>query len=293
MFGRIVHEMLEANANGDDPFDILDAINIKDAKLFASEKEQYGEIINDISLIMEDYFEYYPERELVYVKVGDKYAEHKFEIELLGGEVIWNGKVDALGKTPNKLKWVVEHKTFTKMPGEDERWRNLQSVTYFEAIDILGWGSVDGVVWDYIRSKSPPRPGLLKDGSMSKKAVDTLPGAVREALRRHKIPMRPYTNFIVSMEKNRPNWFKRIHTPVGAEVKKKVFADFVTTIKEMLVNHGKVKDMNIERHCSWCDYEPLCRAELQGLDVDYIKQKEYVVDDKDYHETNTDDTTTE
>lgn len=282
MFGRIVHQMLEADACGNDPFQVLDDIGLKNMKLFAAEKEMYGEIIDDIALIMEEYFEHYENSELVYVKVNGKQAEHEFEIEVMP-DVIWNGKIDAIAKE-KRLRFLTEHKTFTKMPNDEERWRNLQSVTYFEAIDILGWGSVDGTIWDYIRSKSPPRPGLLRDGSMSKKAIDTLPSAIRATLRQHGLRLRDYDGFIVKARTNRPNWFKRIKTPVKTEVRKKVFADFLLTIQRMVNEHGKVSDMNIERHCGWCDFEPLCRAELEGSDVDYVKQKEYYVDDKAYQE---------
>lgn len=283
MFGRIVHDMIDAYANGDDPFEVLDNIGIENMKLFAAEKEMYGEIVDDIGIIMEDYFQHWPERDLVYLRRNRRSAEHEFEIELFPG-VLWNGKIDGVAKTPNKLKWLVEHKTFTRMPGEDERWRNLQSVTYIRALDILGWQPVDGTCWDYIRSKAPPRPGLLKDKSLSKKKIDTLPTAILAAIEAHGLNVKDYESFIVSMESNRPNWFKRIHTPVGKEVVDKVFADFENTVREMVDKHGKVRDMNIDRHCGWCDFEPLCRAELQGLDVDYVKKKEYYTDGKDYQE---------
>ena len=58
MFGRMVHEMLDADANGDDPFEILDRINLDNMKLFASEREMYGDIVDDVAIIMEDYFDY-------------------------------------------------------------------------------------------------------------------------------------------------------------------------------------------------------------------------------------------
>lgn len=283
MFGRIVHEMLDAFAGGDDPFDVLEKIDLDNARLFAVEKEQYGEIIADIRTIMTDYFDHWDERDLVYVRINKKSSEHEFDIELMPG-VMWNGKIDGIAKTPNKLRWLVEHKTFTRMPGEDERWRNLQSVTYIRAIDILGWKPVDGTCWDYIRSKAPPRPGLLADGSMSRKNIDTLPTAVLETIEAHGFKAKDYKEFLVTIQKNRDTWFKRIHTPVSKDVVDKVFGDFEATVREMVEKHGKVKDMNIERHCGWCDFEPLCRAELQGHDVDYIKQKEYYIDDKDRQE---------
>ena len=54
-----------------------------------------------------------------------------------------------------------------------------------------------------------------------------------------------------------------------------VVDDFIVTAREMMDRHGKVKDKNIDRHCLWCDYQDLCRAELQGLDTDYVRQRIY------------------
>lgn len=276
MFGRVVHEMLDAHANADDPFQVLDQINLRDQKMFAAERDEYGDLITDIRLIMTDYFNYWSDRDMTYIRKNKRSAEHEFEIEIFPN-VIWNGKIDAMGKTPNKLKWLVENKTFTRMPGEDERWRNLQSATYLRAVDMLGWPSMDGTCWNYIRSKSPPRPGILQDGTISRKKLDTLPSAVLEVINENDLEEEYYREFIASLDSGLADWFTRIHTPVSRSVVDKVFADFEETIRQMIDNHGKVKSMCIDRHCGWCDYEPLCRAELQGSDVDFIREREYTV----------------
>lgn len=277
-FGSIVHEMIEAFANGDDPFEVLEAINLRDAKLFASEREEYGEIVDDIHTIMTEYFKKWPEEELQYLRVNRKSAEHEFDIELMPN-VVWNGKLDGFGKTPNRLKWLIEHKSFNRKPSDDDRWRNLQSITYFRAIDILGWPQVDGVCWDYIGSKAPAQPGLLADGSMSQKMIKTLPTAVEKFIDRH-LPggNADYSTFVKKTEQNYDDWFMRIFTPIHTEAVDAIFADFESTIRRMVDDHGKVRDMNIERHCGWCEYEPLCRAELLGGDIDFIKAKEYTTD---------------
>lgn len=274
MFGRMVHDMIDAYANGDDPFEVLAAINVQDMKLFASEKEEYGEIVRDVGHIMEDYFDFWDERALVYLRKNGRAAEHEFEIELFP-DILWNGKIDALGRTPNRLTWTVEHKTFTKMPGEDERWRNLQSSTYFRAIEMLGWATPDGMCWDYIRSKSPAIPGILKSGGLSSRQVDTLPVALKAWIKESDFDVKKCSKLLAHAENNRDTWFKRIFTPVSAEAVDRIFADFKATVRRMADDHGRVKDMNVDRHCSWCEYEPLCRAELTGGDVEYLKQKEY------------------
>src|SRR5690606_10377987 len=150
-----------------------------------------------------------------------------------------------------------------------DRWRNLQSAIYIRVNDILGWSAVDGMCWDYIWSKPPQTPGILKDGSMSQKMIDTLPERIIDLLKQEKVPAKQYQSFIDrGAETNYPKYFDRIYTPVNEQVVESVMSDFLNTAREMAERHDKVKDKNIERHCSWCDYQDLCRAELQGLDVD-------------------------
>ena len=273
VFGRIVHDMIEADLNKQDPFALLNKIAHTDKKMFAAQREEYGEIIQDLNLIMIDYFDEY-KGELKPIKKNNKLAEHEFNIEIMPG-VNWNGKIDLIASTPNRLRWLGEHKTFTRMPGDDERWRNLQSVTYIRAIDMMGWGSVDGVIWDYIRSKGPNIPQLLDSGKLSQNKKDVLPSSVKFAIKEARLKLSDYRDFIEKARHNRRDWFTRVFQPVKNEVVNRVFDDFLLTLQEMVDNHGKVKDMNIDRHCGWCDYEPLCRAELQGLDVDYVKTREY------------------
>ncbi len=277
-FGTIVHSMLEADAEGDDPFEVLEKIEKDNKKLFKVEQEMYGEIVNDIRQIMTQYFDYWPEKDMRFERRNGRSGEHHVEMEMSQWDlpnVVWVLKIDAIGKTPNKLRWVVEHKTFSKKPNEDERWRNLQSATYIRAVRELGWGDVDGMCWDYIRSKPPTRPGVLANGDMSQKNIDTLPITIRETLAEMKKNPKNYAGFIQRSYEGLGYWFQRIHTPVNEDVVENVFNDFLFSIREMIAGHGVCKDKNIDRHCGWCDYEKICRAELTGADVDYVKQHDY------------------
>lgn len=276
-FGTMIHEALERHFNGDDPREYFDELrnDVAAMKLFAQERDEYGDILEDTQDIITDYLEFWNSDSLRPVRKARRGAEHTFEIELFDG-VIWNGKIDAIAKTPNKLRWLVEHKTYSRRPNDDDRWRNLQSVTYFRANDILGWQPLDGCVWDYIKSKPPALPGTLKDGTLSTKKIDTLPSTVERVIAEHDPDKLGKVDALrIMAEKNRPEYFQRIHTPVQRDVVDMVFADFEATIREMVDNHGCVSDMNIDKHCSWCDYEPLCRARLQGLDVDFVKERNY------------------
>jgi hypothetical protein len=275
-FGTMIHKALERHFNGDDPMGYFEELrkDVKAMKLFAQEREEYGDILVDTQDIIAEYIRFWEGDKLRPIRKAHRGAEHTFEIELFPG-VIWNGKLDALAKTPNKLRWLVEHKTYTRKPGDDERWRNLQSVTYFRANDILGWQPLDGVLWDYIKSKPPAIPDILKDGTLSQKRIDTLPSTVERTIEERGEEVDQYPQLMASAESNRGEYFQRIHTPVNRSVVDLVFADFESTIRSMVENHGKCSDMNIDKHCSWCDYEPLCRARLQGLDIEYVKEREY------------------
>lgn len=276
MFGRMIHEMIEAHANADDPFEVLDRINLENANMFAAEREMYGDIVNDVRTIMTNYFSYWGEDSIRYIRKGGKAAEHEFKIEVDGIPV--KGKIDAFGKA-KKLKWLVEHKSFKRKPNEDTRWRNVQSSVYMRIADMLGWPSLDGTLWDYVRSAPPPKPELLKNGELSRKKIVTFPSVYAAAVEEHGLNLSDYGEFIDDLIENMPNYFFRVFTPTSRDVIDIVFDDFMKTAREIADLHGKSHVRNIGQHCDFCDYEPICRAALQGSDVDFVKEREYVRDE--------------
>lgn len=276
VFGTIAHEMVEANANGDDPFEVLEKIDQEQGKMFRSEREEYGNLIEDVTNIMSEYFSFWDPKSLRFIRHNKKSAEHVFEVDI-GDDIIATGKLDGIGVTPNKLRWLVEHKSGRNLPNEDHRWRNLQSNLYIEIMEILGLKPVDGTCWDYIRSKPPTKPQLKKDGTLSTRKLDTLPSAVLSTMKELKIPTNDPTAKAILKEAttNRRNYFQRIFTPVKPKVKEKIFKEFFEAARDMRDNLGKKVFRHFGRHCEWCEYEGLCRAELTGGDVDFLIAKDY------------------
>jgi hypothetical protein len=288
-FGSIIHNMIEADANGDDPFELLDKIEIDNGKMFQAEIDIYGELIQDVADIMEDYFEYWEgsPKAVRYLEHDGKFAEHEFAIEIDDG-ILCKGKIDAAAKSRG-LKWMTEHKSWGRMPSEDHRWRNIQSSIYLRVNDMLGWfKGLDGTLWDYVHSKAPTKPKPLKSGNLSTKNVNTLPSTVSRTLRQLKIPRARAQGLIKAAEANRSKYFDRIYTPRNDAVIDVLFNEFIDTSREMSALHGKSKARSIGRHCEYCDFEGLCRAELLGHDVDFIKEREYTTEKEDA--TKTDET---
>jgi hypothetical protein len=279
-FGRIVHECFEDTANGGEFQDTLDRLEQEEGKLFKQEIEEYGDILDDVRVILTDYFDYWGEKSIRYVRIKGKSSEFVFEVDIAPG-IILTGKIDNIGKTPNDLRWLVEHKTGKNMPNEDHRWRNLQSSVYTKVIDMVGLKPVDGTMWDFIRSKPPSAPKILKSGDPSTRDIDSLPTKINEWLAEQGIvDKEAHASLITRAKNNRSHYFARDFSPTKPRVIERLWDDFIDTAVEMKKNHGKVREMNIDRHCEWCEYEALCRAELTGGDVRYLKKKDYYVSEK-------------
>ena len=287
MFGTIAHRMLEASANGQDPWEIFrqETQITQRQRMFKEEEEMYGDIAADIAYIMEEYFEFQPA--LNYVEIEGKFAEHSFEVRLGDTDIVCKGKIDGIAKGGRKLKWLVEHKTHKLFPPPEQRWRDLQSVLYIYVAEHL-WGmKLDGTCWNYIRSKSPTRPQITQKGLLSERAIDTLPAVIEDVIRKNKL-RGLYTTMIDQARAKRNEWFERIYTPIDPHITQHVVDDFTETAVEMSQMHGKSKVRNIGRHCDWCEYRTLCAAALQGMDEDFLKEREFKLAEQE-----TDDATAE
>jgi len=276
----MVHEMLEADLKGDDPFELLDELAKKQGKMFAAEIAEYGDIVEDCRLIMTAYFDFYRDDKTRPIRYKKEYAEHWLEVPI-GEEMLFVMKVDAFSRTSNKRRWIEEHKTFGRMPSDDDRWRNLQSAVYIRACEMLGMKPFDGILWNYVKSKAPKIPQLLKNGDLSIRDIDTLPSVVEQVREEHDLPVDGnYATLIERAERNVSNYFFRVFTPVKSHTVDEVFTDFLDTAHEMMEHHGKKKDRNLGMHCGWCDFEPICRATLTGGDADFVKERGYVTREK-------------
>jgi hypothetical protein len=139
---------------------------------------------------------------------------------------------------------------------------------------MMGWKPIEAVCWDYIRSKPPTQPQILKDGSISVRKIDTLPSVVRAVLAELPHAFK-YEEFLQQVEASQSDWFDRVISKLSRTTVDIIFDQFVESSIDMKENHGKKSEMNIERHCGWCEFEPLCRARLQNHDFDFVREREY------------------
>lgn len=272
-FGTIVHKMKENVAAEKDPFEVLRKLPAKDIQLFREEREVYGDIVMDIQYIFAAYMYYWQKEPLVYVPHKKRLTEHPFELEYK--DLLIKGTIDAVTRH-RKMDWLTEHKNHKVIPNADERWRSMQSVVYIRVAQMLGWWKIEGTCWDYIRTKSPTRPQLLKSGEVSERALDSLPNVVVDTLKSFgKNPVH-YKPLLDTQRLNLTTWFQRVYTPIKKQALDRIWSDFISTSQEMSnANLDKPQVRTIGRHCSWCEFEPLCRTYLEGGDEEFVRDREY------------------
>ena len=162
VFGRTVHKIIEYNLIGMTTDQAIKEVNKDRKNLFTADQEDWDGIIRDAEDLMVGYHNYWSNEQLTFLEVNGKKAEHKFEYDLAKG-IVLSGIIDAIPKTDDGRVWIEEHKSHREIPTEDVRVRDLQSMIYADVVkNVFGIKRVAGVMWDYIRSKTPSVPKLLK-----------------------------------------------------------------------------------------------------------------------------------
>lgn len=272
-FGSVVHTILEDLSNGRSVGSSIKGIEKKQGKLFASEREMYGDILEDARHITKSYQKFWESRmPLKTVKIKGIGAEHEVEVDLCKG-ISLVMKIDGYAETSNGMRWLVERKTFSRMPSEDDRWRNVQSVLYyrFHGRSV----KADGVLWDYVWSKPPTLPSMTESGKVSRKKIITLPSKVEDFIKENEVDKPTAKSLMATANACLPQYFKRVANSVSRRVEDEIVGDFVETAQVMSRMHGEYACRNVDRHCTWCEFEPICRAELTGSSPKSIIEREY------------------
>lgn len=271
--GSIIHECIEAYDSGRSwrkPYQKFAKQFYKET--FREEIVEIGDIPRMVEELMENYQALYEGDGLIYL--GN---EVHFELPLMPGVVI-EGYLDALVEDEHGCVWPKETKTYKKNPDYDFLLLNTQSALYTWAVMEMDYHP-KGTLWDIIRAKEPSRPQVLKSGEISRKGIDSTPYTVRKALIEMGKDPKDYTDLLgkVSFE----DYFRRYPVRVNQTVVDGIMDDFRSTAKEIIKGGSKLRDRNLGKGCAWCDYKPLCQAELMGLDTDFIRSKQFEVSEKE------------
>lgn len=277
--GTILHETLDARARramGDKksiPLSVLMDYEKKYRALFREEREIYGEnFIEDIKRVFEGYERQYAQDGWTY-----EYSEQEIETSLLDDRVNYHGTLDKIIRTRDDRRWLVDHKTHKSIPTEEQRFQDYQMLLY-----VWAWNRehpkepIDGIIWDYIRTKPPTIPEQLKNGQLTQRAnLDSDVFTYMAELKRLKLNPSLYAEYLEGLRRRSVDkFFLRVPLPKPSQAMTiAVVDDFKATTEVMLKCKRPTRTMT--KDCSWCEFYRLCTAELRGLDYKYILKSEY------------------
>jgi len=267
--GILGHECLANLYRGKDWQAPIMKVSIDLSKVFEEEREDYASLPGDMFRLMRGYILTYQ---------GDKdwkihAVEESFLVTTPGGHEL-EGRIDLIIEDSTGL-YVVDHKFVGVVPEDSVRFMDAQTAIYQYVGDVLGLEPA-GVIFNYIRTKAPTVPRLLKNGTMSRAKIDTDPATYIKALKDNGLDPADYADFIATLS-NR-SFYNRFKLPRPRHLVKAVLSDFdrwMTVLEEC----GGDKDKyprSLSKNCSWdCEFYRICQCELAGVDPSDIIEMYY------------------
>lgn len=270
--GSILHDFLNARAKGASIGEVTSKYNEQYRRLFQEERELYGTIVDDMLRVYEAYCRHYDEETWKYLA-----SEHEVEYEIADG-IVFVGYIDKVIIDKQDRRFSVDHKTSRSLPNEETQFSDLQQLMYVYVYNKLNPKKLlDGVIWDYLRSKPPTIPEVLKNGSLSKRQIDTDYWTYVKAIRQAGLKTSDYTDILESLRVQQSPFFKRVVLPSPPEsMISSVLDDIIATAKMIRGLRHVYQVRNLSRDCAQCEFYNLCQAELRGHDAAFIRKNDYI-----------------
>lgn len=279
MRGTALHEMIQAKAMGTSWKEVLAKLEQENKGLFKEEQDEFGTLPKELKRMFLAYIRHWRSRgeELEYQLVEQEMGPLK-----LTKHTAFMGKCDGLSAPDqNRRNWLVEHKTHKKIPDEIVRLSNMQILIYTWALRKMGY-KVHGVLWDYIRTKPPTKPKVLKGGGLSKaKKIDTNYETYYKVIEENNLNPDDYRDILRDLKARGETFFKRVYLPIQESAVDEVFEEFKRVSLQIYENRERPA-RNLSKDCNWCPFYSLCHAELNGMDAEFIKKAEFKERQKRY-----------
>ena len=243
-----------------------------EAEHLLEEKELLGDIPQMVYDLMENYIECYEaeDEDIDYLE-----TELHFEVPLVEG-IELEGYIDYIARDDKGIV-IGETKTHKMFPNNDVRLFNAQSSIYAWVLNeklSLYEEPIKRIVWNYIKAKQPTEPQVLKNGKLSTKKIDSTPYTVSKTIKKLGLNEKDYADLISAQSYD--NYFRRHELRINKKVMNSIVEDTISTAQQ-IKNNPLLKDRNLGKDCSFCDYRGICQAELidPEADLSYIIKVDY------------------
>jgi RecB family exonuclease len=279
--GSILHEMLDsyvqhkilAGYTGPDPWAVLEKYEEEYGSLLIEEQEHYGNLIEDCSTIFENYLRYYRKDPLKYE------ASEEFVATDLAQDLRYIGYIDKVAVDKEGRRWLVDHKFVRTIPSMEDQFHEIQLLIYVWA--YRRWNPskpIDGIMYDYCRTKTPTVPEVLKSGKgLTKRAnIDTDYYTYNKAIADNGFDQSEYVDILETLKDKSSTFFQRVKQPAPSnQIIESIVEDFRTTALMIQKLKGIAPRSMSNFNCKNCEYRPLCEAEVRGHDTKFILKTEF------------------
>lgn len=192
-------------------------------------------------------------------------TERKVAVEFEGFR--YTGKIDMLVRDDQGRVWVVEHKTYSRIPAATHLGLTLQPALYLYAArqdpELSSYGPLEGMLYNILHKRTPRRPEVLKSGAFSQRAnIACSPQWYRHCLACADVDPAPYADFIATLDPWKLN--TRHAITMTADRLGIALECFHRVVAEMLSGPA-IYPADPLYTCPTCDYAPLCEMALYGL----------------------------
>jgi len=257
-YGTFVHKILDEVNKGvelDVCYDKLWSVYSK--KYFIAEiQDVFEKAFSNI----EDYYYYWEDEPL---EVLD--TEIHVEKEIAPGIII-HGYADGLVKDSSNRHWLLENKTGKKDASSEARYWDLQAMIYHPLVSEKYDLPLSGTIWNWITSGEISYPRILKNGTISRAVSQrTTWRRYEELINEHGFDVEDYKDMREIFEARTSDFFSRRYLPYEEDIADQLNLEVIETIKDINVkkdNPDSKYPRSMDRHCSWCNYQSLCKANL-------------------------------
>ena len=191
-----------------------------------------------------------------------------------------HGFIDAILRDKETgFTWCTDYKFRKSLSPDEEEAFNIQNAVYSYACAKMGIQITGTMTWQHVNTPVAD-PAVLKNGTVSRAKIKTTWSHYRRFLVDHDQDPEDYEDEMIpkladiewfrpTCEYRNPETVDRIWKTCVLPVAKKIKSAYGAKA----VNHPSLYPWN----CKMCQYQSICQAELRDYDVAAIKQREYVV----------------
>lgn len=288
--GGWVHSLLEAHYKGENWKDKHEELLVEhESKFF---EEELKDVPDSAYRIMRSYLWHYQ----LESKYGWKVLEVELELEFTWPDgTTHKVKLDLLVEINGEIV-IVDHKLRTQFPSHLQRLLDSQNLLYIYAA-AKNKIKVSKFIWNYLRMKPPTIPQILKNGTLSKRKIETDYITLRDVIEHNKIDKKEHTNELRALRAQywRPGkdmsdhpFFRRIEWDKDIDTVKRLVKEMHRTHKDMrgydFSDRDSVRRVR-DNSCDYrCSYPLICSTEMFGGNVEQVLRNYYdVVDPLDYY----------